>query len=186
MRKLVTVVFVPLAAALLSTSAFSEIVLHFFSVRLGAPNWVGTTFQPADTTGKLGQFFDSWTMRGDTERVSARIFPEDDKNKHLKSYWMANGFEREGRRTLAYVAERTTNKGAGVFYLERVENRPEYRGWQLSFDCTVKRVLSCPYILVADVASERERLQSPEYRAYLEKGCTELDANPLVRSCDAK
>lgn len=171
-------VLVPITVALLSTAAFSEIMLNYVSLLFAPPNWIGTTYQPNTSMSDLKQYFDNWTMQGESGRVNARIRPEDDNNK---DYWLANGFERNGRRTLAYVAEKDSNMGVGLFYLERVNNKQEYRGRQIFFDCTVKKILSCPYILVP--SGGREILKQPEYLAYLKQGCSEAIDTAQQMSC---
>lgn len=177
-RWIVEKLVVPVIVAVVSTAAFSEVVLNWFSLRTNSPNWIGSSFQPSEKSGALGQYYDDWTMIGESGRVNAKIQPEDGGNKEL---WIASGSERTGRRTLSYVSEKPENMGTGVFYLERVSGKQEYRGRQIMFDCTVKKMLSCPYILVP--YSARDLFAQAEYQAYLKQGCIELTSTPIVQAC---
>ena len=179
-RWLIEKLIAPLLVALVSTAAFGEIVLNWFSLKTNSPNWIGSSYQPNDKSGALGQFYDAWTMIGESGRVNAKIQPEDGGNKEL---WIASGTERTGRRTLSYVSEKPENMGTGVFYLDRVSGKQEYRGRQIMFDCTVKKMLSCPYILVP--FSARDLFAQAEYQSYLKQGCTELTSAPIVQACMA-
>ncbi len=113
-------------------------------------------------------FIEEWNLILDGNNLIARISPKD-----LKTTWLAKGFSNNGFLSIAYKTELPKDSGIGSIFLEKDEGSDTYVGKLTAFDCTVKKVVTCPYILTPKSAEKATK------KAYIDKlnvKCTETEA----------